>query len=248
MNFLSLYKRQLLYFLKKKINIDADRTSKNLSLENLFIKYGSDKASFWTKKNNGHGYTKFYLKHLEKLKYKKINILEIGSYSGASASAFSKFFPNSKVYCLDINVSNFKYYSKNIKVFSADSANKTSAISFFKKINISYKRNYFDIIIDDGSHKKNDILKTLRIFFKTLKSNGFYIIEDYKHMNIFSHLNIPPEEPMIDKIIEYLRKKKFFYSQFLESSFQKKLFNEIKQIKFYKGLTKISYIVFFKKN
>jgi len=60
-------------FFQKKINIDQDTSSKNLSLEKLFTKYGSDKASFWTEKNNGQGYTKFYLKHLKKLKYKKLN-------------------------------------------------------------------------------------------------------------------------------------------------------------------------------
>ena len=246
MNFLSLYKRQLLYYLKKKIDIDADKLGRNFSLENLLIKYGSDKASFWSKKKNGHGYTKYYLKHLQKFKYKKINILEIGSYAGASASAFSKFFPNSKIYCLDINISNFKYSSKKIKVFGLDAAKKNSASSFFKKINISLNQKYFDIIIDDGSHKLGDMLNTLRFFFNSLKSNGFYIIEDYTQMNFFRHLRVA-KEPNFDKIISCLKKKKFFNTQFLELNFQKKLFSEIKQIKYYKGLSKISSIVFFKK-
>ena len=137
MNFLSLYKRQFLYFLKKNINIDLERSPKNLSLENLFTKYGSDKASFWTEKNNGHGYTKFYLKHLEKLKYKKLNILEIGSFAGASAAAFSKFFPNAKIFCLDIHISKFIYNSEKIKVFGLDATKEKSVKKFFKKINIS---------------------------------------------------------------------------------------------------------------
>ena len=98
MNFFSLYKRKFIFFFKKKINIDLEKNNKKLSLEDLFIKYGSDKASDWNGKNLGHGYTKFYFKHFNKLKDKKINILEIGSYAGASAAAFSKFFPKAKIY------------------------------------------------------------------------------------------------------------------------------------------------------
>jgi precorrin-6B methylase 2 len=247
LNFLSLYKRKLLYFFKKKINIDSDNSSKISSLETLFTKYGSDKASFWTKKKNGHGYTKFYLKHLKKIKNQKLNILEIGSFSGASAAAFSKFFPKSSVFCLDVNISNFKYISKKIKVFGLDATKENSVKNFLKKINISYNQEYFDIIIDDGSHKQEDILYVLKFFFKNLKKNGFYIIEDYKHMNFFKHLSVP-HELKIDKLINCLRKKKKFKSLILDLSFQKELFRKIKSINYYKGISKISNIVFFTKN
>ena len=116
--------------MKKKTNIDTDKT-KNLSLEDLFIKYGSDKSSsFKNRKNPGHGYTKYYLKFLKKLKNKKLNILEIGSYAGASAAAFVKFFPNSTMYCLDINISNFKYTSKKINVFGTDATKEKNYKSF----------------------------------------------------------------------------------------------------------------------
>ena len=47
----------------------------------------------------------------------EIKILEIGSFAGASAAAFVKYFNKAKVFCFDINISNFKYYSKNIEVF-----------------------------------------------------------------------------------------------------------------------------------
>ena len=246
MNFLSLYKRQLIFFLKKKINIDSDISSKNLSLEKLFIKYGSDKGKFWDKKINGHGYTKFYLKHLKKLKYKKLKILEIGSFAGGSAAAFSKFFPNSKITCLDVNISIFKYESKKINIFGLDASKKKSVELFFKKMNISFNREYFDLIIDDGSHKQDDILLTLNLFFKSLKSNGFYIIEDYRLLNFFKHLRVPME-PSIDKLIEYIRKKKNFNSSILNLEFQKELFKKVKLIKAYKGLKKYSNIVFLKK-
>ena len=121
MNLRNLYNGTIYYYLKPKINIDNDKSHINNNLENLFKQYGTDKANSIANRI-GHVYTKFYLKHLKNFKKKNINILEIGSYSGASAAAFSKFFRKAKIFCLDINISNFKYRSKKIKVFALDAA------------------------------------------------------------------------------------------------------------------------------
>ena len=58
------------------------------------------KLIFLKKSNKGHGYSIFYEKKLEKFKNKKINILEIGSYAGASAAAFAKYFPDQMFFVL----------------------------------------------------------------------------------------------------------------------------------------------------
>jgi hypothetical protein len=245
LNFLSLLKRKFYYLLSPKINIDKQKNLSNYSLENLFSYYKTDKASFVNSKKS-HGYTKYYLKYLNKFKNKKINILEIGSFSGASAAAFSKFFKNAKIFCIDVNIKNFKYYSKNIKVYGVDVSNKAHVLKFLKKININKNKIFFDIIIDDGSHKLKDMLCGLRLFFDHLKINGFYIIEDYKFPNYFSHLN-DPSELTIDKLSKNILSKKLFKSQILEKKFQIKIFNEIKKIYKHKGSLKISNIVFFKK-
>lgn len=247
MNLFSPYKRQLLYFLKNKINIDKEKNDKSLSLEDLFVKYGSDKASFWNKSNNGHGYTKFYLKYFNRIRKKKLNILEVGSFSGASAAAFSKFFFNSNIYCLDINISNFKYKSKKIKVFGLDATNLRNIKTFLNKIDADQKNGFFDIIIDDGSHRLEDILKVFKLFFQYLKSNGFYVIEDFKHPNFYKHLN-SKNEPKINKLIQSLKKKKIIKSNILDHHFQKNIIKSLGLIKDYKGLLKDSYIAFFKKN
>jgi hypothetical protein len=69
LNFFSPYKRKIIYFLKKKINLDNEKNNNSLSLDNLLIKYGSDKATLWNN-NKGHGYTKFYIKHFNKIRKK----------------------------------------------------------------------------------------------------------------------------------------------------------------------------------
>ena len=247
MNFLSLYKRFFIYLLKRKKNIDKDYFSRK-DFEELFSYYGSDKASNWKNiKNSGHGYSKFYQNKLIKFKDLPIKILEIGSYSGASAASFAKFFPNSKIYCLDINISNFKYKSNQINVFGIDVANEKSKNKFLKLIENESNEPFFDIIIDDGSHLLSDILNSLKDYFELLKPNGFYIIEDYMHPNYFDHLK-DIDHVLVDNLIDCLNKKEFFTSKIFSKKEQKLLFNNIKSLEKFSGNLEESKIVFIEKN
>ena len=216
MNFLSLFKRNLLFKLKKKFIIDRDNIKSN-SLDNLFYEYGSDKANiFKHTQKSGHGYSSYYEKKLEKFKDKKINILELGSYAGASAAAFVKYLPNSKVYCFDVNISNFKYKSKKIDVFGVDVNNKKKIEKILKKIFSEQKIDAFDLIIDDGSHFLSDILNSLKFFFKYLKNNGLYVIEDYMHPNYYE-FNNNIQHIFINELLDNLVNK-IFIQIFLEKT------------------------------
>jgi len=228
LNFLSLHKRKLIYNLKKKINIDLDALIPNKSLEELFVHYGTDKS------NKGHGYTKFYEKHLNKYTDRSINILEIGSFSGASAASFAKYFKYSKTYCLDVNISNFKYASKNIFVHGLDISNEKSIERFLKKNKISKDCTFFDIIIDDGSHKLSDMLVGLNLFLKFVKPNGYYIIEDCKFPNYFDHLN-DIDHLKIDEVISKIKSNTKFNSKILTKETIDLLKKNSNDINMYKG-------------
>lgn len=247
MNFLSLFKRKLLYKIKNKINIDKDNIPIDKDLEYYFTHYGTDKASHWNEgKNQGHAYTQYYEYHLKNLRKKNINILEIGSYSGASAAAFQKFFNKSKVFCADINISNFKFKSKNIDVFGLDISKSKMRKNLLKKINVNENDLFFDFIIDDGSHKLSDILTTFKNLFKYVKSSGFYIIEDYKFPNYFEHLN-DVNDIKINDMINSLKNKKNFNSQIIDKKNQDFLLKNISEIFTYKGNLKHSDICLIKK-
>jgi len=240
------YKRLIIYKIKKKNNIDFHEDNKKFKLDYLFNFYGSDKAHKFNG-GNGHGFSEYYEKELEDKKNKPINILEIGSFAGASAAAFAKYFPLSKIYCLDINITKFIYKSRNIKVFGLDVSKKNEILKFFNKINISISEEFFDIIIDDGSHKLSDILFSFHFFFKNLKSSGHYIIEDYKYPNYFDHLN-NCSDIKIDKLLYNLENKIPFSSSFFNTEQQDLLIKGINKIKTYKGSGKHSDIAFIKKN
>lgn len=246
MNFFSLYKRKLIYNLKRKKLIDSDNINFN-SLDELFHHYGSDKASIFKKtQNQGHGYSKFYEEKFKKFKKEKINILEIGSFAGASAAAFVKFFSDINVFCFDINISNFKYSSNNISVYGLDIRNEKKVSEI---LDIIFKENSFekfDIIIDDGSHYLSDILSSLNFFFKLLNQGGTYIIEDFKHPNYYKY-NLDIQDIFVDDLLSNIQKKEYFNSGFINKESQKYIFSEVKEIVTYKGNLEDSDICFIKK-
>ena len=234
MNFLSLFKRNLIFKFKKKISIDNDNIISE-SLDYLFHEYGSDKANiFKLSQQPGHGYSIYYENKLETYKNKNLNILEIGSYAGASAAAFTKYLPKSKVYCFDVNISNFKYKSKNINVYGIDINNQKKVVKTLNKIFSEQNFNQFDLIIDDGSHNLSDILNSLKIFLKYVKNKGLYIIEDYKHPNYYKY-NRNIDHLPVDQIFENLKNKKSFISNIFNDDDQKELIKSIKRIETFKG-------------
>ena len=247
MNFLSLFKRKLIYALKKKILIDKDNLQTK-NLDDLFQYYGSDKANIFSVENReGHGFSKFYSKHLSEITSKQINILELGSFAGASAAAFVKYRPNIKVFCFDVNIANFKYKSEKIDVFGLDINNKSKVLKCLDKIFTRNNFKNFDLIIDDGSHNLSDILYALNFFFRYLKEKSFYVIEDFKYPNYFDY-NKNIEDIMIDELLTNLQKKKLFTSKFFSINEQKELINSIDNIDIYKGNLAESDICFIKRN
>ena len=238
MNFFSLFKRKIIYLLTNKIDIDKDKFGKNISLDYLFKKYETDKS------NAIHGFTKYYTNHLNRLKNKRLNFLEIGSAGGGSAAAFVHYFDKSNVFCLDVNLTLVKYKSDKINFFGLDSSNSKMLYRFLKNIEERFSVKKFDVIIDDGSHILSDQLFSINYFYKYLKKGGYYIIEDYKFPNYYKRCN-DVDENTIDIIIKKLKSNMIIKSQILKNDTIKKLYKA--KIFTYKGRTKISDIVFFQK-
>ena len=125
-----------------------------------------------------------------------------------------------------------------------DSSNLRMLNKFIKKIRKNFLVKKFDIIIDDGSHLLSDQLFSLNYFYKYLTNDGYYIIEDYKFSNYFKR-NKDVDEPTLDKIIAKLKNNKKIKSNILNVDTIKSLYNS--KIYSYKGKSKISDIVFFRK-
>ena len=143
--------------------------SKNL--KSLAVLYGTDKWGF-------HQYAQHYEFHFKKLRKKKLNILEIGigGYSdpnagGDSLRMWRTFFPHSKIIGIDIYDKSY-HNEKRIKTFQGSQIDE----EFLS--NLISETGNFDIIIDDGSHINEHIIKSFKFLFDKLNPGGIYVIED----------------------------------------------------------------------
>ncbi|MBS4041272.1 MAG: class I SAM-dependent methyltransferase [Flavobacteriales bacterium] len=133
--------------------------------------HGSDKFGI-------HFYTQHYQHFFQKLKFKKINLLEIGvgGYDdpirgGKSLRMWKSYFPFAKIISIDI-YDKSKLEENRIKIY------KGSQIDIELLEKISNDIGEFDIIIDDGSHENEHVIKSFEYLFPKLKIGGFYVIED----------------------------------------------------------------------
>ena len=245
--------KKIIFNIKPKINIDKIYRNFN-SLDEMFKFFGTDKGSEvknqYDKNSDliiGHGFAKFYEKHLSIFKNVNFNLLEIGTWSGASSAAFAIYFKNANIYGVDRNFK-FNYKSKRIKFIHCDLTIQKDFDNLVKNI---YNKN-FKIIIDDGSHILTEIIKNLKFFINRVESNCYYIIEDFNAPKDEPHLNDGGgKELLIEEIFFHIKNKSYFQSKILTRDDQTFLFENIKEIHTYKGNHRVppyfSNIAFLKK-
>jgi len=123
-----------------------------------------------TDKCTHHGYHYFYPRFLDTLRNQTFNMLEIGYHTGDSARMWCDYFPNSKVFVMDID---HEITFDNFQVFKGDQSNLDDLENVKNKIENA------KFIIDDGSHHPYHQIQTFEYFFKNiLEDGGIYIIED----------------------------------------------------------------------
>ena len=227
-------------FSKKIINLDnIDKLNfSKCSLDKLFVHFNCDKGSSCItndKKISTHNYSIFYEKYLSNLKEKKINILEIGSHEGKGIASFYFYFPYAKIIGANINPFQMKFKSKRITELFINVSSKKIIKNFSDHIKVDQ-----DIIIDDASHNLRDILFTLSILFKKLKSGGLYILEDMNQFHVFPELNPFKNELTPKQIFNRIKEKKTFKSSFISDEEKNYLIENIKEIKIETGAMKIN--------
>lgn len=172
----------LLNFIKNKTTYETrlKMRYKLRSIKALFYRSNLDKlaAIHKTDKNRYHFYTKHYQNHFKPYRFKKIKLLEIGvgGYEnplsgGQSLRMWKSFFPFAKIFSLDIFDKSF-LQEYRIKIY------KGSQVDSYFLQSICDEVGLFDLIIDDGSHINEHVIKTFEFLFPKLKLGGIYVVED----------------------------------------------------------------------
>jgi precorrin-6B methylase 2 len=128
-----------------------------------------------TDKNCLHCYVdEVYEELFKELRNSANKVLEIGAYNGASIVMWKEYFSNAQIFSID-NV-----YCPQI----SDRENITSLLGDAYSYEILKELpNDFDIIIEDGSHKIEDMSFVVVEYVKKLKPNGILIVEDIPDFN-----------------------------------------------------------------
>jgi len=123
-------------------------------------------------KGSTHNYLGSYNRLFTPYRNKKINILEIGVFEGQSLKMWKEYFPNANIYGIDIK--NIKQNEDRITTAFCDQSKA-------EELDKVFEGKTFDIIIDDGSHRIEHQLISLKALWKRLNKNGLYVIEDIQN-------------------------------------------------------------------
>jgi trans-aconitate methyltransferase len=135
----------------------------------------------------------FYEKFFESIRFEVKNLLEIGVSEGSSIKVWLEYFPNAQIYGIDYNSTTmvhhdrFTYIPNNI---------------FDLNIKSMFKYDFFDVVIDDGGHKMSDQYESFKCFWPTIKSDGYFVMEDMHTSFMADHIDVKPTtyEFFVDKI------------------------------------------------
>lgn len=165
------------------------------TLKEIFDLYNSDKS-------HKHKYEEIYEPEFSKNRHKEINILEIGIFQGASILSWAEYFPNAKVYGVDIDL-NFIIPENREPIYTNPKINVRAINSMLKP---DFGEVRFDYIIDDGDHSFNAQVETFRNYFPFLKNGGTYFIEDvYFGANYLQQegLSVVNDKPAIAGLLNF---------------------------------------------
>lgn len=143
--------------------LDQTPTPRPSPLGEAYRMYGgrSDKGS-------RHSYIPFYESLFAPLREKPIQLLEIGTGGGDCLKVWKNYFPQGRITGLDF------YKFQEIEGVRQIQGDATS----YRLAQKEFNGQTFDIIIDDGSHRPEDYLKTFMTYAPYLSSQGVYVIED----------------------------------------------------------------------
>jgi hypothetical protein len=144
-------------------------THQQSSLQNIFSEHQGKYSDKWAI------YLSEYSRLFSEYRNLPVKLLEIGVSHGGSLEIWSKYFKHAtKLLGCDINpnCARLKYDEANIAVVVGD-ANSADAYQ-----HLLAHANNFDLIIDDGSHRSGDVIRSFSKYFTHLNEGGMYVVED----------------------------------------------------------------------
>jgi len=165
----------------KDKGIESFRSPKNIDVrKDIKEKYNFDGELldiFLNNKNNvvhkWHHYIPLYDKYFGSFRNRPIRFLEIGVSKGGSLQMWRQYFGDDAIiFGIDINPECKEYNGLSGQVRIGSQADEDFLVSVVAEMG------GIDIVLDDGSHRMEHIVGSLKILFPKLNNSGIYLIED----------------------------------------------------------------------
>ena len=120
-----------------------------------------------------HHYIPLYDKYFGNFRHRQVRFLEIGVSKGGSLQMWRKYFgEDAIIFGIDIDPECEKYNGLAGQVRIGSQAD----VNFLSSVVV--EMGGIDIVLDDGSHRMDHIVASLRTLFPKLNHSGIYLIED----------------------------------------------------------------------
>jgi predicted O-methyltransferase YrrM len=170
-------------------------------LKDLFDKYDCDKGA-------KHHYHLVYEPYFKPRRTDPINILEVGTYLGASTSALHEYFPNANIYTIDIFE---RTDPKTLGILKKERVHWLKSDSTSNTLGGLIQKEWgdvkFDFIIDDGAHYPKANHLTFQNLYGRLNEDGTYFIEDVWAMELMSYQEIESNNWFNQKAGRYIKEE-----------------------------------------
>jgi hypothetical protein len=145
-----------------------------MTLTELAVKHQTDKAG-------AHNYMPRYERYLTVLRHQPVTLLEIGvggygdpARGGNSLRVWGEWFthPDTRIIGIDISPKNLVFDDPRICVLEGSQVDA----DFLHAIHARYGD--FTVVIDDGSHVPDHVIRSFEILFPLVRQTGLYFVED----------------------------------------------------------------------
>jgi len=144
-------------------------SGKKKTIRQLYAEHKGKVSDKWTL------YLSEYDRILRPYRDKPIRLLEIGVQNGGSLEIWAEYFSTGSIFIgcdNDPNCQSLNFEDGRISLVIGDAAHETT------RNEILSHSPEFDIIIDDGSHRSSEVIRSFAVYFPALVDGGIYVVED----------------------------------------------------------------------
>ena len=118
-------------------------------------------------------YFPIYERHFARFVGQPLTLFEIGAGAGGSSQMWKRFFgPYARIVAIDINPACRQFEDEQVKVRIGSQSDPHFLAEVIEEFGTP------DIVLDDGSHRMDDIATTFDWLYPRASRNGVYLVED----------------------------------------------------------------------